>query len=272
MKRARSKKRADNSYRSADSDNRHWLDEGIRGQDCLFDDLTKQLFVLDPEICKRASQFAHRFDSGDDRPVAFIVAESMSVSWYLGYLSKFFQVWILTDEVDTLLEEACQHFDVGLADDEACKNLQGQVDFLLLIRNDFGNSGEFLQSVDECLDLLSIEGEAHFVLAGENNRSQKGEQKPDDRRVSLGADSLQITELEHSALFNGLQIQVSEEPLGLEKQQLREAATGFLERHKKFFGKNSTGLLLERCEEEEFSRPNSRADGSQEMAFLLTVS
>jgi len=228
--------------RESSRESEHWLGHGIDGLDALLFDLDPYLFALDQSICRLAQQTAYsgaeRYrENPGERPKAAILLGYDLNPWIVAFLSEKFDVALVSDYVDPIVEETAEHFNAILLDTDAFLNLEPVFDFVLRFECSRGIDAELVRTASEVVDLILPGGIALFpTIPDESIASEK--------RGNWIASSLGFRDFSEVALES-----VS---LGEIKALPDYGATEFAKRHKAFYGKAARDLCLKRIYERDF--------------------
>ena len=259
------RKKTHNRRRPGSDDSGHWLNEGINGEESLLLELDPYLFACDQMLSTLSSSVAHRAETEakGELPFAVLVPPEGSVGWQLGYLSKKFNVYIWADEGDDFLREAADQFGAKVISGDLETELTQPIE-LFLFTDDWQTQSEFISSLREARDCLSICGTIGAVLKA------KGLAVP-ERVCWADGDECGVTVLQNGGLFP---LTAPSELLYARLSDLRpsegEAFKGFVKRNRPFFGKNLRELLLSRMEEPEFAS-TFRTAGLESAWVILSI-
>ncbi len=145
----------------------HWLGAGRAGQENLLLELDPKLYVLDQSLAALASAIYHSVALIEDKPYALFFSPGEAVGWQLGYLSKFFNVYVYTESADEVSTEAADRFEAKLLRGDFREELEHSID--LCISTSYAWSeplhlGKMLKSVRQ---VLSPGGKCCFAFAAE---------------------------------------------------------------------------------------------------------
>ena len=252
--------------RSRDETERHWLKAGRQGREYLIDEVDAVSFAVDGYLSRRAMQLAHRLQPVKARPLAVFVPPYETVGWFGAFLSAKFDVLVVVSKPDDFQEAAADRFGMKLIYQDDVDQFGGMIDLFVCCDPHWPDFRAFTSAVRSTRDVLSDEGETHFVLAG----VQHGDAR--FLRWSDGTMSpIQALGDRGSAFLSGPCNEVASIPLCDVALPLR-AQEEFTQRHRLFFGKQGEELWAER-----FSRGDFRTDltehgapASRETAFVLS--
>lgn len=220
----------------------HWLGFGIDGQDALLLDLDPYLYVLDSLICRIAQQTAFTVDERfrsepSERPKAAILLGYDLNPWTVGFLSERFDVALVSDYVDPIVEETADRFNAVLFDDETFYSLEPVFDFVLRFECTQAIDGELLRTASELSNVLLPGGRALFPISIKDGKT--GEQRAQWIKSSLGFREYTTVDVERASFQ--------------EIKNLPDFGVGeFARRHRAFYGKEARDLCLKRIYERDF--------------------
>jgi hypothetical protein len=205
----------------------HWLGHGVEGQDALLFDLDPYLYALDPVICKIASQVS-RYEREDERGKAAILLGYDLNPWVVGFLAERFDLALVTEFADPIVEETALRFDAILLDEEEFLNIEPCFEFILRFDCARGLEPGLVRTVDLVSDLMLPGGVALFPIIAENLNLL-----PD----TLGFRNYTLVETHQVYL----------------KSLVKDyGVTEFAKRHRSFYGKEARDLCLKRIYERDF--------------------
>ncbi len=240
----------------------HWLGEGLHGITSLFDDVEEVGFITDEAVCKKILRFAQRYHGEKERPLAVYIPPDDLVGWQLPLLSDRFDVAVVTDEPDPLLERASERFDAAMFTDGVPKNLEGFVDFAFAPFRAWRSSEELRDMLARVSSWLADDGELLMVAsaqssAGDCSITWLGDERP----ISLHELHKGIyprIELKESLIFQ----------FDSSRKEFDEWVESFLKRHQPFFGRNVREYMEERIRAGDFSSENfTKADSAVVLVY-----
>ena len=245
-----------------ESEQRHWLEEGVAGQESLLLELDAWLYALDQPLAAIASGVAHACVPRQERPFAVFIPLYDTIGWQLASLSKHYNVYLWSENGDELLTRAANVFGAEIVDEDLLGQLEHEVDFFLCSNYVWTSEQTFKRAVRNARASLSREGRACFVLRG----TGAGEDISVVWREGTSTALAEILAAEPAALppvaENRLIALKDADPVSL--------LPAFLKRNRDFFGRNMRELFLQRMQEEDFGKPFERRSG--EWALLLVWS
>ncbi|MCB0343703.1 MAG: hypothetical protein KDD66_01225 [Bdellovibrionales bacterium] len=233
----------------------HWLGEGLHGITSLFDDVDEIGFITDEAVCKRALQFAQRYHGEKERPLAVYAPPGNFVGWQLPLLCERFDVAVVVEEPDPLLERACERFDAALFAEGLPKNLEGFVDFAIAPYRPWRSSLELSEVLSMLSSWINDDGELLVVAQAQTQGTEQLVSWRGDEQ-SVHIDQLHIgiypkLELKESVTFN----------FDVSRKGFDDWIESFLKRHQPFFGRNVRDFLEERIRAGDFGTENmAKAD------------
>ncbi len=250
----KTRKRFVTARRPAEGEDQHWLGHGIDGQDALLFDLDPYLYAADPIICRIAQQVAHSApdrakSEPNERPKAALLLGYDLNPWTVGFLSERFDVALVTEYVDPIVEETADQFDALLVDEEEFFNLEPVFDFILRFECSKGLDPELMSRVQKCAELLICGGVALFptLASGPSKEHEAGWLEK-----TLGFREFSKVETERVKLSD--------------LSALPDFGVGdFAKRHRAFYGKEARDLCLKRIYERDFQSVISSPDDELEL-------
>ncbi len=220
----------------------HWLGHGVDGQETLLIDLDPYLYVLDSYICKVSQQIAFSEDLrisklSKERPKAAIILGEELNPWSIGYLSDRFDVVLVTDFIDPIIEETANRFNAIILDEEKFFELEPVFDFVLFFNCSAEIDGKLAKSAFDISHVLSTSGVALFPIINSENSSP-------ETRVAWIASSLGFREFSEIEIYQTNFTELKKLP--------DFGVLEFSKRHKNFYGKEARDLCLKRLYEDDF--------------------
>lgn len=222
----------------------HWLEQGADGQETLLLDVTPPLLTLDRAICSRATQIAFRLRGDRTRRRALVVAPPGVASWQIGFLSKHFEVFVYTPELDPILERISSAFEATLL--ESLDELpEHAADLILLLESNWTDSIKFLEAAQFAAEYLSSEGELLSVLFCEELNGHS------EVLWSSGAKTEIVALIGRASRLLSQQFR-GYESVPIVRSLFQNMAGEFLKRHREYFGKNARDLYMSHINDPEF--------------------
>ena len=234
----------------------HWLGHGIDGQEALLFDLDPYLYAFDAQICKISQQIAFSKDeralkSSKERPKAAIILGDELNPWSVGFLSEKFDVVLVTNFIDPIVEETADHFNAIILDEEKFYELEPVFDFILFFNCCSKLDREVIKNAVEVTNILAPGGVALFP-------SRTTQILTAEVRASWLSTTLGFKEFESIDVW---QTSFSE------LLKIPEYGVGdFAKRHKSFYGKEGRDLCLKRIYEDDFQ---DVVNGNREVLELI---
>ena len=94
---------------------KHWLGEGLDGQESLFLELDPFVFRADATICQMARSIYFELTPQRERLSALLLPDGEAIGYHLGFLSSMYQVYLAIPEFDELREAAAEEFSFFLS-------------------------------------------------------------------------------------------------------------------------------------------------------------
>jgi len=220
----------------------HWLGHGLDGQEALLFDLDPYLYALDAHICRVSQQIAFSTDArvskpSKERPKAAIILGDELNPWSIGFLSEKFDLVLVTDFIDPIVEETADHFNAIILDEEKFYNLEPVIDFALFFNCSAELGRDLIKSAFDITNILAIGGVALFPTR--TTEILGAEVRANWLSTTLGFkefDSIEVFQTSFSELLKTPDYGVGE----------------FAKRHKSFYGKEARDLCLKRIYEDDF--------------------
>lgn len=210
-------------------------------------------FITDSAVCRKVQFFGQRYHGPKERPLAAYIPPPGTVGWQLPLLAERYDVAIISDEIDPLLERAAERFDAAAYASSLPSTLEGHVDFAVMTFRDWHSPGAFFSSLNHVSAWLAEGGVMLAVVAAKTREGARVLCRSTDNNGSL------ITEL-HRGVRPQLELH---ETLTLEiapaRRQLEQEMDEFLRRHQSFFGRNVREYLEERMRAPDFPTDSSLA-------------
>lgn len=251
-------------HRDSADDERHWLGEGLAGQESLLSEITPFLYAADATIFRHASQIAHHYHGPEERPLATVISPSGSIPWHVGQLSKHFDVCLLLEQYDPMIDGLTSSFGISVYEGHVPESLHSAVDFLVFTEIFWRDPTAFSLALRLALQLLSPSGRAIVMLPELGSPEDVAIQFASGELIARDA-ILQMYELSvfESALVTPIALQglLDDPKLGINE---------FAKRHKEFFGRSARDLCLSRLYEQDFRDEIVDSDGHpRSLLFLL---
>ncbi len=252
----KARKRFLSNLRSGKRDE-HWLGHGIDGQDALLFDLDPYLYALDAQVCRVSQQVAHAAEqrlSKGERPKAAILLGFDLNPWSVGFLSERFDVVLVTEFVDPIVEETAQRFGALVLGEEEFYGMEPIFDFVLSFSCSSALEPAVIKSIFDVSQILVPEGVALFPFHTTEKLSA-------DVKASWLSSTLGFREYATIEVF-----QTSFPEL---KTQPDYGVSEFARRHRPFYGKESRDLCLKRIYEEDFQEIVQHEDEVVELVIAV---
>ena len=220
----------------------HWLGHGFDGQDALLLDLDPYLYVLDSQICRVSQQIAF---SGEERglkavkerPKAAIILGHDLNPWSVGFLSERFDIVLVTEFADPIVEETASRFNAIVLDEEQFYELEPVIDFALFFNCASELDAALIKSAHEISNVIVQGGVSLFPLRTKDKLS--AEVKSSWLNGTLGFREFSSIDIYQNS-FTEL------------KKLPDYGVTEFAKRHRSFYGKEARDLCLKRIYEDDF--------------------
>lgn len=241
--------------RGQTSSERHWLGEGVAGQESLLMELTPALYALDQTLASVAGSVAHR--AGSEKPFAIFVPPEGTVGWQLGYLSKKFRIYLWSEASDEFVEAAADHFGAKLVEGDLEESIENEVELFVCTSSCWHSEAHFIEGVRDALKYLAPGGSACFVVEGTGAEGDIRLAWDDETETPLRA-------LIEGSLFRLPAVgQVHTASLNENAAGDADSITAFLKRSREFFGRHCRELLLQRLWEPDFGPHPVEAAGGE---------
>ncbi len=243
----------------------HWLEEGVDGQQLLFDEVTPELFALDQAICSEINRLAHTGVRPTAKPQAILAPPAGAFGWQMSFLAKHLHVNLWSGEDDESFLKAVSQFSCGLFSGEIPERFRGEIALALFTDSLWGSQREFISTVAEVLAVLADDGKAFFCLRGiadaERVQIVWGDGGVSDLNELCGGD----------AFLPGIGAATLVEKIDLTRKKYLESEylSAFLKRHRGFFGKDARETLANRVLGADYQEIVARHE-SAAFALLIT--
>ena len=245
------------------SDVRHWLDEGVAGQESLRLELDPFLYAADAAVYRIASSVAHRNRDKNARPVALFVPACGGIGWQLGFLSQHYDVVLICDDADAITVAAAEHFNVELCNGAVPSHFESVGSFYLMTKLRWGSSSELIDELRDAESWLHPGG----VVAAVFLAKEEGE---GPEICWADGSSVPVKQFANGEVFR-LPKPSAVQSVALPSVNPCDGAlvSKFLKRNRAYFGRGVRELFLERASDPDFSEPFGY-DGSINWAVTAT--